>query len=205
MLKFLTIPFNLLFNSIRLLFESIFDKPKGDAESLTELDDFFEAEVEKISEEKMDLAYNSGISLLQEITDGMKVINTRTTLLLAYLAAIIATFLPLLLASNVFNYVGISLYIWFILAGYLILIFVIAYLLPSPHLTKPTHNEPLAIINKHTFMNDIKLAKFMEINEIQKRIEVNNEVQKRAAKYLQNSIVAAFIIPVAILGVYLLG
>ncbi len=212
MLKFLTKFFNWLFNGINKFFESIFSKEEMLPRSKTRhiaLDiytadgkDYDPKKIAALDREKVMLAYDNGIAMMQEIHEGMKVINTRATLLLGYLATIIATLAPLLIKGDIF--IEGTLYIWLVLVAYSILIFVVAHFLTNPNLTASAHNAPKKIMTKEVFEYDMKMIKLFEADLLQKRIDINNDEQKRKAKYLKNAISAAFIIPIFFFLVYLI-
>ena len=214
MLKFLTAPFNLFFRGINKFFESIFGKPATEIpkdDSRIDLDiytasgkDYDPAKIEALDREKIDLAYNNGVSLLQEIDNGMKVINARTTLLLGYLATIVAALIAALIQDVFMVRQDMEAFIWVVLVAYLGLIFIIAYLLISPRFAGSIYNEPKNIINKNMFPYDIKLIKIFEIRLLQSRIEFNYKRQNKLSAYLKNSILATFMIPVATFLFYVL-
>ncbi len=196
--------FNLLFDGIDKVLEFIFGKPTEIPKGVSGIDfDIYDAngdydpeKIAAIDKERISLAYDSGIAMMREINDGIKVINTRTTLLLGYLSAIVATLAPLLVKG--FFESG-ALYIWIVLATYLILIFVVSYLLTSPSLTAPSYNEPRKFMKKELLQYDIKLIKLFEIDLLQSRIYFSNIEQKRRGRYLRNAIFATFIIPITAL------
>ncbi len=148
-----------------------------------------------VSDEKINFAYNNAISFMQEIKDGMKTINTRTTLLLGYLATLVTA-----LSVFIFNYEKYSIFIiifsLIVLSGYLIIIFIIAKKLISPSSGYSTYSEPKNLMNKAMFEYDIKMIKIFEIELLQDRISFNIQRQKKSAKYLKCCILATFAIPI---------
>ena len=106
MLQHLPKRFNKLFDGINGIFVFIFGEPELeipkkknhiDIDVYDENGDYDPEKIDAIDERKAISAYDNGIAMMQEINDGMKVITTRTTLLLGYLSAVVATLAPLLI------------------------------------------------------------------------------------------------------------
>lgn len=209
MLRFLTIPFNLLFGTIGLLFVSIFGNIKIEISHDHKIDikRWTKSGKKKknktlqddLDEERINLAHNNSIAIMKEVSEGTRTTNLRITLLLGYLSTIVATFAKML-AESVFSE-DTAPYILVILMAYSILIFVVSYLLISPGLGTTIHSEPLE--TKYELkQNNAAMVKLIEIYVLADKIKASSNDKVRRERYLRNAIAATFIIPVATAGIF---
>ncbi len=153
-----------------------------------------------LSQEKIDFSYNNGVAFLQDINDGMKIIHTRTTLLLGYLSTLVAALTIFLFNYSYEEIEGLDILIIafsaIVLMGYLAIIFFIAIKLISPSFGAPIYNEPANLMNKEMFKYNLKMMKVFETERIQNRILFNLERQDKFSKSLKGCILATFILPI---------
>ena len=151
--------------------------------------------IKNINECKVDFAYDNGISYMQEIDKGMKIISARATLLLGYLSTLIAVIAAALFQSLPVNE-PTEVFYTIMLFSYVIIIFFIVSLLLTPSSAASIYNEPKNILNKEMFQHDMVMIKIFETELVQDRITQNLNKQQRRAKYLQFFIWTTFIAPI---------
>ena len=152
--------------------------------------------IKNIDENKINFSRENALAYMQEIDDDVRIINTRTTLLLSYLAAIVAAlviFLSRDLASENIEYpLYISVLASILLCGYLGIIFFVGSKLISPSFGAYAHNEPKNLMVQGTFKHDIKLIKILETELLQDRIKFNANRLEKLTLHFRWSMFATF-------------
>ncbi len=156
-------------------------------------------------EAKVNFAYDTGITRMQEIETDVKIINARATLLLGYLATIVAGLLFFLFKESTNEVAENTEYLTEILFGqnakdlaeilliiYLINIFLVAITLINPTLAFHAHNEPECIMVEK---EPLKVIKIFEINGLQSDIESNMKRLYTLTSWLRGCIFLAFLAP----------
>jgi len=134
---------------------------------------------ENVTYEKVKFAYDNGIAYLEEIKNGNRVLNTRVTLLLGYLAVVIGFLINYMVDDLVdknlnkwsFYIIGSSL-------GFFLGIFLSAVKkLIDPTTAKPTYSKPKRLLN--VINSDLNGIIFSDaINRIEGHIQSNLTRQK---------------------------
>lgn len=151
-------------------------------------------DTEKITKEKIDFVYGNAIDYLKEIDNGMSVINTRTTLLLTYLASIVAFLVNVIIKAKVINFAEYNAIA--IVVEYIVIIFYITYHLILPRLGFSTQNEPKNFLTNDCFQYNYEIIKFFECENMQERINSNLKTQSRILTKFKYSIYFTFGFPI---------
>ncbi len=146
-----------------------------------------------IDEQKINFVYENGIDYLKELELGMQTLNTRTTLLLTYLAAIIAFSVNFALKTNICL---LKIDALFIVAEYVALVFYITLRLLTPSLGYAVKNEPRNLLIEGVMKFDLKKIKFSECENIQNRIKFNSDRQQNLLGHLKWAIGLTFSLPI---------
>lgn len=156
--------------------------------------DITEAEAKFITKDKIDFIYENARGVLIEISDGNKVINNRSTLLLSYLSIMVALFaiiffkddthllVKILSLAFILEYASIIVYIWFRLL--------------TPRLSWPINTEPCCLLIKDVITFSLDRIKFSECENLQERINDNRDNQSKKAYSLRKSLQFTFILPI---------
>ncbi len=163
--------------------------------------DYDKQKIKNIDIEKVNFTYGNAVAYMQEIDDDVKIINTRATLLLGYLAAIIAALVVVVFGGqdhSITPYIKNSAAI--LLGVYLVNIFIIAVNLISPSFGARVNNEPESLMTQDIFQYDMKLIKIIATEVLQNRIKYNTNRLEELAWWLKNCIFLTFLgIPFALL------
>ncbi len=158
-------------------------------------------------EEMVNFAYDTAIDRMQEIRDDVKIVNTRTTLLLGYLAAMVAGLLVFLFRETpdgvVFFFKESTTQIeqntkdfaLILLGFYFGNIFLVAMTLINPTFLTYANNRPEYIMAQRNYNTDIKLIKVLSVKGLTENIEINMKRLYIFASWLRACIFFTFIAP----------
>ena len=156
--------------------------------------------MQSVNKDKVDFVHSDSVARMREIEENAKIINSRATLLLGYLAAIVTGLLiilfgnlPIEIEESTKNLVEALVLV------YLLNIFALAMSLISPNFLAYAHNQPKIIMEQPDPLIDSKVTKIIYINVLQENIESNTKRLHIQAIWLKSCILATFIplIPLA--------
>ncbi len=161
---------------------------------------------QNVDEKIINFIYDDSIDRMREIKDDDKVISSRATLLLGYLATIVTGLLIIL-----FGDIELSIqigqatkdFLWILLVIYPIEIFLVVVTLMNPNFLAYAHSQPKFIMEDMKPQMELRGIKVLYIYALQDNIEFNTERLYIRASWLRFCMLFTFLAPLVVFGTLL--